>query len=85
MLRTTIVRRTFGPNRTRRQFQFVFGSTMFGVKLFGAVALYGLLAVAGVSQAFKTVCYYDGKALWRKGKSILCLDEHCTYNYNRGP
>lgn len=55
------------PNQTGRQFEFVFGSTMLGVKLFGAVALCGLLAIVDVSQAFKTVCYYDGRALWRKG------------------
>lgn len=58
---------TFGLSRTGRQFEFVFDSTMLGVKLFGAIALCGLLAIVDVSQAFKTVCYYDGKALWRKG------------------
>lgn len=67
ILRTINVYWTFGLSHTSRQLEFVFDSTMLGVKLFGAIALCGLLAIVDVSQAFKTVCYYDGKALWRKG------------------
>lgn len=52
-------------------FSVVSNTTMFGVQFISAVALYGLLAVVNVSQAFKTVCYYDGKALWRKGNRIV--------------
>lgn len=52
---------------------------MFVVKLFGALALFGLLAIVDVSDAFKTVCYYDGKALWRKGN--LTDHKYTCYPY----
>ncbi|XP_015368583.1 PREDICTED: chitinase-like protein EN03 [Diuraphis noxia] len=63
---------------------------MLGVKLFGAVALCGLLAIVDLSQAFKTVCYYDGRALWRKDvvkvgaeelKPALSYCTHLVYGY----
>ncbi|XP_050441164.1 chitinase-like protein EN03 [Adelges cooleyi] len=53
-------------------------------------ALFSLLAIAQVSQAFKTVCYYDGKSLWRKDVVKVTVEElkpavsfctHLVYGY----
>ncbi|VVC26223.1 Chitinase II,Glycoside hydrolase superfamily,Glycoside hydrolase family 18, catalytic [Cinara cedri] len=63
---------------------------MPGVRPSCAILLYGLLTVLGVTQAFRTVCYYDGKALWRKDVVKVGVDElkpilnnctHLVYGY----
>ncbi|XP_050521925.1 chitinase-like protein EN03 [Daktulosphaira vitifoliae] len=63
---------------------------MLCAKFVGAVALFGLLVLIEVSQAYKTVCYYDGKSFWRKDvikvsaeelKPALAFCTHLVYGF----